>query len=113
MPLIEIRALPQPASVDVERVVRRVARDVTAALGARPDAVWVTWSTIDGPYAVGADVRTEQPAGTHAPLVHVYARRTTTELEAIGSAVEAALVEELSLERGNVFVTVQPVWAPA
>ena len=111
MPLIEIRALPQPASVDVDHVVRRVTHDVTVALGARSDAVWVTWSTIDGPYAVGHDVRAEQPPGSHAPLVHVYARRTQAELEAICGAIEQALVEELGLERENVFVTVQPVWS--
>ena len=35
MPLIEIRALPQSAAVDVDRVLRRVTRDVAAALGAR------------------------------------------------------------------------------
>ena len=73
MPLIEIQALPQPASVDVDHVVRRVTHDVTAALGARSNAVWVTRSTIDGPYAVGDDVRAEQPPGSHASLVHVYA----------------------------------------
>ena len=35
MPLIEIRARPQSAAVDVDRVLRRVTRDVAAALGAR------------------------------------------------------------------------------
>jgi phenylpyruvate tautomerase PptA (4-oxalocrotonate tautomerase family) len=112
MPLIEIRALPQPSTVDLERVVRRVTRDVAAALGARPDAVWVTWSTIERPYAVGDAVLPEQPPGTHAPLVHVYARRTQAQLEAVCGAIEQALAEELELEPHNVFITVQPVWTP-
>lgn len=110
MPLIEIHALPS-GDLDVGAVLRRVAADVAAALGARPEAVWVTWSTIDGGYAVGGDVRREQPAGSHAPIVHVHARRTAAQVEAIRGAVERALVEELALEAGNVFVTVAPVQA--
>lgn len=111
MPLIEIRALPQRSDGDIALVLRRVAADVAAALGSRPEAVWVTWSTLDGGYAVGADVRTEQPRDSHAPLVHVAARRTAAEVEAICAAVERALVEELDLAEGNVFVTVRPVYA--
>ena len=59
MPLIEIHALPSRGATDVARVVRRVAADVAAALGARPEAVWVTWHTIDGGYAVGDAVHVE------------------------------------------------------
>ena len=111
MPLIEIRALPQPGRPDVAPVLRRVAADVAAAIGARPEAVWVTWSTIEGGYVVAADVRAEQPPGSHPPLVHVTARRSAEQVDAICAAVEAALVEELGLAAGNVFVTVRPVLA--
>lgn len=111
MPLIEIRALPQPGDADVERVLARIATEVAGAIGARPSAVWVTWSTIDGGYAVASDIRTEQPRETHAPIVHVHARRTAAEVEAICATVESVLVDELALADGNVFVTVRPVFA--
>jgi phenylpyruvate tautomerase PptA (4-oxalocrotonate tautomerase family) len=111
VPLIEIHALPRDEPTDVERVVRRVSSEVASALGARPDAVWVTWTTIDGCYAVGDAVRAKQPRDTHAPIVHVHARRTAAEVEAIRDAVERALVDELDLAEGNVFVTVRPVFA--
>jgi len=75
------------------------------------DRAQFTGYTLDGGYAVGADVRTEQPRDSHAPLVHVAARRTAAEVEAICAAVERALVEELDLADGNVFVTVRPVYA--
>jgi hypothetical protein len=73
--------------------------------------VWTTWKVLDG-YAVGPDLATDQPAGTHAPIVHVYARRTPEELDRICDIVEAVLVEELELEPGNVFITIQPVYTP-
>jgi phenylpyruvate tautomerase PptA (4-oxalocrotonate tautomerase family) len=109
VPLIEIHALPGSGQADVERALRRVSADVAAALGARPEAVWVTWSTIDGAYTVGGDVARERRRETHAPIVHVHARRTAAEVDAICDAVERALVEELRLAGGNVFVTVAPV----
>jgi phenylpyruvate tautomerase PptA (4-oxalocrotonate tautomerase family) len=111
MPLIEIHALPQLAPADVEQIVRRVTGDVAAALGSPPEAVWVTWTTIDGGYAVGDAVQTEQPRNSHAPIVHVHARRTAAEVDAICDAVERALVDELGLAGGNVFITVRPVFA--
>jgi hypothetical protein len=111
MPLIEIHALPQSAPNEIERVVRRVAGDVARAIAAPPEAVWVTWTTIDGCYAVGDATRVEQPRETHAPIVHVHARRTAAEVDAICDAVERALVDELGLAPGNVFTTVRPVFA--
>ena len=109
MPLIEIHALPGEGRGSVERVLRRVTADVAAALGARAEGVWATWSTIDGGYAVGGDVAHEQRPRSHAPVVHVHARRTAGEVDAICAAVERALADELGLEPGNVFVTVAPV----
>jgi phenylpyruvate tautomerase PptA (4-oxalocrotonate tautomerase family) len=109
VPLIEIHALRPTEGVD--RVLGRVSAEVAAVLGARPEAVWVTWSTIDGGYAVGGDIRAEQPQSSHAPIVHVHARRTAAEVEAMCEAIERVLVEELGLADGNVFVTVAPVQA--
>jgi phenylpyruvate tautomerase PptA (4-oxalocrotonate tautomerase family) len=111
VPLVEIHALPFDDGLDVAVVLRRVTAAVADVLGARPEAVWATWSTIDGGYAVAGDVRTSQPAGSHAPIVHVHARRSAAEVDAICDAVERVLVAELGLADGNVFVTVAPVQA--
>jgi hypothetical protein len=64
-------------------------------------------------YTVGENTAAKQPTRTHAPIVHVYARRSPAELEKICAVIEAVLVEELELIPGNVFITVQPVYAPA
>lgn len=110
MPLIEIHLLRSERPAELDQVAARINAEVATALGARPDATWTTWRTIDG-HAVGPDVAHEQPAGSHPPIVHVYARRSTEQLEKLCDVVEAVLVEELGLEPGNVFITVQPVFA--
>jgi len=111
VPLIEIHILPLGRAVELDGVAQRINAAVAAALGARVDATWTTWRTLDG-YAVGPAVADEQPAASHPPIVHVYARRSVEELDRICDVVEAVLVEELGLDPGNVFITVQPVFAP-
>ena len=111
MPLIEIHLLRGPEKAGLDRIATRINAGISQAIGARADAVWTTWRALDG-YAVGPQVAAEQPADTHAPIVHVYAHRTPEELDRICDVVEAVLVEELALEPGNVFITVQPVYAP-
>ena len=112
MPLIEILALPQPDGVDVEAVTRALNQAVATAIPCRLEAVWTTWRVIDGAYVVGDAVAGLQPAGTHAPIVHIYLRRTPEEVERAVAAIERLLASELALDEGNVFVTVQPVEWP-
>jgi phenylpyruvate tautomerase PptA (4-oxalocrotonate tautomerase family) len=109
VPLLEIHCLPLEEGADVAAVLRRVTAAVADAIGARPEAVWATWSTIDGGYAVAGDVRDVQSGDSHAPIVHVRARRSAAEIDAICAAVERVLVADLGLAAGNVFVTVAPV----
>jgi hypothetical protein len=109
MPLIEIAALPQPAGIDTATVTRELNRAVADALGARLDAVWTVWRTIDGPYAQGDDVATEQPKATHGPIVHVYHHRTPEQVARVVEVIERVLALALDLAPGSVFVTVQPV----
>lgn len=112
MPLIEVSALrPARGAVDPAGVVRAVALEAADALGARPEAVWVTWRWLEDAYAVGEDVAAAQPRATHAPIVHVYVNRPPDAVERLVDAVERVLCRELGLEEGNVFVTVQPVHA--
>ena len=110
MPLIEICALPQPDQVDVPRVLEAVTAAVSEAIPCRREAVWVTWRPLDG-YAVGDTLAAAQSPDTHAPVVHLYANRPADAIERACSAIETVLVNELSLADGNVFVTVQPVYA--
>lgn len=109
MPLIEIDALPQPATVDTAEVTRELNRAIAAALGCRLDAVWTVWRTIGGPYAQGDDVSLEQRRDTHGPIVHVYHHRTPDEVARVVETIEQVLPRALLLAPGNVFVTVQPV----
>jgi hypothetical protein len=109
MPLIEIDALEQPSTVDLERVTRELNRAVAAAIPCRLDAVWTVWRTVAGPYVRGEETARVQPADTHAPIAHVYLHRTAVETARAVEAIERVLERELSLAPGNVFVTVQPV----
>ena len=90
MPLIEIRA--RPGEHDLDAVSARISAEVAEAIGARPEAVWVSWSVI------------EHAHGVPGPIVHVYARRTAEQIEALTGVLERILGED-------VFVTVQPVYA--
>jgi phenylpyruvate tautomerase PptA (4-oxalocrotonate tautomerase family) len=89
MPLIEVLAPPGDDDADL---CARLAAEVADVLGARPDAVWVTWSTFDH--------------GHHVPgrIVHVHGRRTAEQMEAVTAVLERLLGHD-------VFVTVAPVWA--
>jgi phenylpyruvate tautomerase PptA (4-oxalocrotonate tautomerase family) len=109
MPLIEINALPQAETVDTANVARLLNGEIATALGCRLEAVWTVWRTIDGSYMQGAAVGRQQDPRTHAPIIHVFLHRTPEETARVVETIERVLTRELSLEPGNVFVTVQPV----
>ena len=109
MPLIEIDVLPMAAPIDTTEVTRTLNRAIAHALGCRLDAVWTVWRSVSGPYGRGDDVRSELGRDTHGPIVHVYLRRTPEQTARVVATIEEVLTRALALERGNVFVTVQPV----
>ena len=90
MPLIEV--LAPSGDDDVDGTCARIAREVGEVLGARPSAVWVTWSTFDHAH------------GVPGRIVHVHGRRTAEQMEAVTGVLERILGED-------VFVTIAPVWA--
>jgi hypothetical protein len=108
MPLIEVVALPQPETVDIEKVLSTLTVAVAEVLPARPEGVWATWTTVRA-YAVGPRVAHRQPARTHDPIVHVYHHRPADAVDRMCKAIEEVLTRELSLPPGQVFITVQPV----
>jgi hypothetical protein len=59
---------------------------------------------------MGDSVAEAQPRDSHAVILHVYAKRPPDAIERLCSAIEEVLTGALSLEPGNVFVTVQPVF---
>jgi hypothetical protein len=109
MPLIEVHAPPQPASVEVTAVCRRLNAAVAAAIPCRLDAVWTTWRTIDGAYVRGDVASADDGSAPFGPIVHVFHHRSTEEIVRAVEAIEAVLSRELSIDRGDVFVTTRPV----
>lgn len=106
MPLIEIRALPQPEGVDVGAVLEAVTHAVAAVLGEEPRGTWATWTEIPFErYSEGGVTVAEQPAATHPPLVRVSGGGRPDELVGrILDTVSEMLTRELGLEPGNAFV---------
>ena len=105
MPVVEVRALPQPDDV-VQRVLAAVTQRVADALGEEPRGTWATWDEIPaGRYSEGDAAADEQPRSTHPPLVRIVAfeGRTDEQVAAMLEAAADAVAEELALEPGNVF----------
>ncbi len=112
MPVVRIRALPQPDSVDVPAVLSAVTRELASLLEEHPSGSWATWETIrPGRYAEGSEVPELQPRETHPPLVTVTAfeGRDPELVERMLTTVAEALVRELGLSEGNVFATYDEV----
>ena len=109
MPLIEIVASPATlGGRERADVLRAVNGAVATALSVRPDAAWSTWRDIDEErYVIGAEDAPPQ-SGPLPAIVHVYARRTPEEWEAIVGAIERALRELLVLDEAAVLITTQP-----
>jgi phenylpyruvate tautomerase PptA (4-oxalocrotonate tautomerase family) len=110
VPVVEIRALPQPG-VDTDAVAAHVCEAVASLLGEEPSGTWATWQTLA--YTEGTDARFEQPSDTHPPLVRVTAfeGRPPAVVRGILETVADTLGRELGLDPGNVFVVYDEVCA--
>jgi phenylpyruvate tautomerase PptA (4-oxalocrotonate tautomerase family) len=112
VPVVRIRALPQPGPVDIAAALSSVATELAALLGEEPQGTWATWETIEpGRYAEGSDSPTTQPRHTHPPLVTVTAfeGRPAELVEQMLTCVAGTVARELDLGDGNVFVTYDEV----
>jgi phenylpyruvate tautomerase PptA (4-oxalocrotonate tautomerase family) len=107
LPLVEISALPQPASVHIPTVLDRVAHALASAIECDPGVVWATWRPIEpGCYSVRGHVPSTQPQDTHDPIVRVTAFHGR-DPEVIARTVEAVgrtLAGCLGLEPANIYV---------
>ena len=108
MPIVQVTALRQPVGVDIDVVSRALTVAVSRELGEDSSGTWVTWQTLaPGCYREGEDdAPSEQPLGTHPPLVRINALegRDPDLIARILSAVAGTIVRELGLEPGNAFV---------
>src|SRR5947207_13737924 len=103
MPIVRIRALPQPDSVDIQAVLATVTRDLAALLGEHASGSWATWETIrPGRYAEGSETPELQPRDTHPPLATITAfeGRAPDVVERTLTTVAETLVRELRLGAG-------------
>jgi hypothetical protein len=107
MPLIEIFALPQPDPGVVPRVLDALVEEVAAAVGARPEGVWVVWHDVEpGAYAAGPSRPDVQPRDSHPPLVRVFVNRPPDATERALEAIERVIARELGLGDATPFVIV-------
>jgi hypothetical protein len=106
VPIVEIRALPQPAHVDVSAVLGCVCADLAAAIGCPARHVWATWETVaPGCFVEAAEAADVQPRRTHAPMIRILAMegRSPEQVEKMLEAVCASVAAGLQLEPDNVF----------
>jgi phenylpyruvate tautomerase PptA (4-oxalocrotonate tautomerase family) len=108
MPIVQVTALRQRVGVDINAAAQAIVLAVSGELGEDASGTWVTWQTLDpGGYREGEDdAPTEQPPGTHPPIVRVnaFAGRSPDVVARVLSAVAGTVVRELGLEPGNAFV---------
>ena len=69
MPVLEIRALPQPDPGRVGPALAATCLAIAREYGCEPHHVWATWVTLEpGHYVEGDRPATEQPGQTHPPI---------------------------------------------
>ena len=111
MPVVTIRALPQPG-VDVAKSAARIGGAIARAAGVPPSDVYVVWSEIPaGGYVIVDAAPEAQPPNTHPPLVEISATsgRTPEVLESVLAAAARAVGAELRVPHENVRVLYQEI----
>ncbi len=106
MPVVHVRALPQPEGADTSAVLAAVAHDLADLLGEPAERTWVTWETLEPQrYSEGSSAPETQPRSTHPPLVTVLAFEDKSRelVERMLECVADTIARELQLEDGNVF----------
>lgn len=112
MPIITIRALPQPAGVDVPAAIAQLGRALAPIFAVPEHAVFVTWQTLDpGHFAEGAAIAPIQPVGRHPPIVDVlaFAGRSEATIAQALTCIATVLPEALGCGVGNVFASYREV----
>src|SRR5687768_12430466 len=107
MPLLHIRALPQPRPELIPRALLATCFAIAETWDCSPQSVTVTWEEIrPGHYIEGGIAAQSQPAQTHPPLAELIAFEGATQevIEVLLSETARVLGESLELGE-NVFIT--------
>lgn len=111
MPVVTIRALPQPG-VEVAKAAARIGDVIAKAAGVPPSHIYIVWSDIPaGRYVIADAVPEAQPPDTHPPLVEISATsgRTPEVIESVLAATARAVGAELGIPQENVRVLYQEI----
>jgi phenylpyruvate tautomerase PptA (4-oxalocrotonate tautomerase family) len=111
MPFAHVRSLPVPPPFDAAVAVRTISAELAHAAAVAERHVTVTWQTLaPGHYASGGETAAEQPRASHPVLIDVLAPDFYTEerIEAMLSAVAAAVSRAAGVAADNVFVDFRP-----
>ena len=106
MPILEIFALPQHSGINPQAAMKKTCVALAEIYGCAPEQMWATWQTLDPEnYVEGETAASEQPEGTHPPIVHLYCfkgkpQEVIDKMLTTGSEV---LSRELGIP-GNVFM---------
>ena len=108
MPVIHVRALPQPAIVDIQRVLKDIACAVAIATSMPAHRVFATWETIqNGWFVEGETAAATQQKATHPPIVSLTAfeGRSSETIRKMITAIADTLAKHLPIEAGNAFIS--------
>jgi hypothetical protein len=105
VPVVSIRALPQPG-LDVTAAAARIAAAIATAGGMPPKDIWIAWTDIPaGRYVILDQAPSTHPKETHPPLVEISSTPRPIEIsEAMMLAAARAVAAELDISEQNVRV---------
>jgi phenylpyruvate tautomerase PptA (4-oxalocrotonate tautomerase family) len=105
VPVVNIRALPQPG-LDVKAAAARIAAAIAKAGGMPPKDIWIAWTDIPaGRYVILDQAPSTHPKETHPPLVEISSTpRPSAISEAMMLAAAQAVAAELDISENNVRV---------
>lgn len=107
MPIVEVRALPQPSTVSIPSVLARICTDLAKAIDCPVRQVWATWATLPpGTYAEADSAPELQPRDTHPPMARILAMegRDAAYITAMLESVSKSLAATLPIDEDNTFV---------
>ena len=106
MPIVEIRALPQAATVEPAAVCARVCRDLARVLGCPEREVWAVWeNVVPGAYVEGDVPAATQPRDTHPPMIRILSMegKDDATIARMLETVSASLAAALPIDADNIF----------
>ena len=112
MPLVEIRSLPIAPPFDATVAVERISKALSAETDIDIRHFMVTWDIFHpGHYASAGRTVAEQPAETHAVLVHVTGPNSSSDamVERMLNAVAKQVAESAGVSLRNVFAIYRSV----